>query len=278
MLIVKPESWAGCDEVIRKYINGLTGLFKLRLGEDLVGVYLHGSLAMGSYFPPKSDIDLLVIVKQSLEAGFAKELNLSIAKYAEKRPTVGSIELSVITLETAHTVPAEMPYELYYSEMWHRRILDNQVEYGKRLIDPDLPAHLMCVKRRGVCLYGKAIEEVFGEVEWQNFIMAVLDDFDWIVANENICESPYYCILNICRVLQALKEKNRKVLSKYEGGIWGIENLPGEFQILIQKALRVYSSNTLINGDERKTGGVTWDASALLAFRDYARREREALI
>ena len=277
-LKTKPQSWSNCDETIHKYINGLIDLFMLRLGENLVGIYLHGSLAMGSYFPPKSDIDLLIVVNQSIEADFAKELNLSIAGYAEKRPTVGSIELSVITLETAQTVPIEIPYELHYSEMWHQRILDNQVEYGKHPIDPDLPAHLMCVKKRGVCLYGKPINKFFGKVNWHNFMLAVLDDFDWIVANENICESPYYCILNICRVLQSLQENNQKILSKYEGGIWGINSLPSEYLFLIQKALAVYSSDTLVNEDERKTGGVSWDKSALLAFRDYARLEREALI
>ncbi|HDK44919.1 MAG TPA: nucleotidyltransferase domain-containing protein, partial [Actinobacteria bacterium] len=31
------------------------------LGDELVGVYLHGSLAMGGYYRPKSDLDLLIV-------------------------------------------------------------------------------------------------------------------------------------------------------------------------------------------------------------------------
>ena len=33
------------------------------LGENLVGIYLHGSAAMGCFNDKKSDIDLLVVVK-----------------------------------------------------------------------------------------------------------------------------------------------------------------------------------------------------------------------
>ncbi|MDD4295572.1 MAG: DUF4111 domain-containing protein [Ruminiclostridium sp.] len=274
-LAQRPQSWTDCDEEIRRYIIGLVDLFKQKLKDNLLGVYLHGSLATGSYFPPKSDIDLIIVVKQIVKSDTAKELNFYVAKYSELRPIVGSIELSVITIKTALTTPSVMPYELHYSESWHQRILDDQVEYGKQPIDPDLPAHLRCVKKRGMCLYGKPIAEVFGDVEWQSFMAAILDDFDWIVKDDNICDSPYYGVLNICRVLQVLKEDNQKELSKYEGAVWGLGNLPHEHMLIIQKALIVYASDVTICENERKTGGVDWDRTALLSFRDYAKDVRE---
>jgi len=272
---IKPQSWINCDETIRQYIIGLVDLFKTKLGNHLIGVYLHGSLAMGSYFSPKSDMDILVVVDNTLDANLAEEINFAIAQYSKKRPTVGDIECSVITLETAYNVPNEMPYELHYSEAWHDRIINNQVTYGVMQIDADLSAHLMTVKKRGVCLHGKSIDEVFGDVKWSNFMASVLEDFDWLVENENICESPYYCILNICRVLQALTENNQKSLSKYEGAIWGIRHLPDRYTLLIQKALKVYSSDMQIDESNRKIGGVDWDKTDLLAFRDYARKEKD---
>lgn len=272
--IRKPQSWETCDVEIYGYITGFVDLLQQKLGKCLTGVYLHGSLAMGSYFPPKSDMDMLAVVDKSLEVSLAEDLNFSIARYSERRPTTGDIEFSVITSETAKNVPDEMPYELHYSEMWKQRIFDRQVTYGVRQIDPDLPAHLMCVKKRGVCLYGTKIGEAFGEVSWHNFMLAVLDDFDWIVMDENICESPYYGVLNICRVLQMIFEKNRKILSKYEGGMWGVAKLPAEYTSLIQKVLAVYSSDKPIDENNRKTGGVGWDKHELCAFRDYAKRER----
>ncbi len=36
------------------------------LGDNLVGIYLHGSAVMGCYNEKKSDIDLLVVVKEAV--------------------------------------------------------------------------------------------------------------------------------------------------------------------------------------------------------------------
>ncbi len=274
-LAQRPQSWLTCDETVRRYITGLVDLFLSTLLDNLAGVYLHGSLATGSYFPPKSDIDLIVVVKQRIESGMAQALHLAIAQYAQASPTVGGIELSVISAKTASTAPSEMPYELHYSESWYQRILDDQVEYGTQPVDPDLQAHVRCVKKRGICLYGMPINEAFGEVKWQSFLAAIREDFDWIAEGEDILESPYYGVLNICRVLQALRENNPKERSKLEGAVWGLRNLPQEYRPLIRKALAAYASNAPIGKNERKTGGVDWDKATLLAFRDYAKAARE---
>jgi len=270
----QPQSWQRCDIVIHKYVTEFVDLLRSKLLDNLTGIYLHGSLAMNSYFPPKSDLDFIIVVDNNLGAESAKDLNQSIARYAETRPTMGSIECSVITCETAKNVSGDMPYELHYSETWHQRILDDQVTYDPTYTDPDLPAHLMCVKRRGICLYGQPIDMVFSDVDWDNFIRAVLDDFDWIIDDNNICESPYYGVLNICRTLQILTERNQKYLSKYEGAMWGITNLPKEYTPLIRQALLIYCSNAKIPENERKTGGDVWNKAALFAFRDYARKVR----
>ena len=47
---------------------------------NVTGVYLHGSLATGSYYRPKSDIDLLIVVPDRLDGGMAAGLNLAIAR------------------------------------------------------------------------------------------------------------------------------------------------------------------------------------------------------
>ncbi|MCY9533355.1 nucleotidyltransferase domain-containing protein [Paenibacillus sp. UNC217MF] len=42
--------------------NCITNLPKCDLSQSLVGIYLHGSLAMGFFPPQQSDIDILIIV------------------------------------------------------------------------------------------------------------------------------------------------------------------------------------------------------------------------
>ena len=97
MNTARPQSWPNCDKAVYIYINGFVELLKDKLAANLVGIYLHGSLAMGSYFPPKSDMDFIIVIKDPINAELARALNLSIAQYTETCPTAGSIECSVIT-------------------------------------------------------------------------------------------------------------------------------------------------------------------------------------
>ena len=39
------------------------------IGEELTGIYLHGSLAMGCFHSDKSDIDLILVIKDSVSDG-----------------------------------------------------------------------------------------------------------------------------------------------------------------------------------------------------------------
>lgn len=268
-----PPSYHNYDCNIKEYIDGFVSLLKKHLGENLKGIYLHGSLAMGSLYPPKSDIDIIAVVYHNLPPEQAEGLNVDIAHYNKKRPIYGYIEFCLINADTAGDVPDKIPYILHYSSSWHERILSGEVVYVDNMTDIDLSAHLTVLKNRGICLYGGAIDEVFGEVNWDAFVFAVTDDLKWIIDDENICESPYYAILNICRVLQILTDKNNRCLSKDEGGQWGLVNLPAEYRELIQKALDAYCTDYYpIDEADCMTGGVVWDNEYLLRFRDYAKK------
>ena len=125
------QSWQTCDADIRAFVQRFIRLTTDWLGAaNVTGVYLHGSLATGSYYRPKSDIDLLIVVPDRLDGGMAAGLNLAIARLAEKRPTVGSLEVSAMTADTAARVPIPTPYELHYSAAWHERVLRGEVSYG----------------------------------------------------------------------------------------------------------------------------------------------------
>lgn len=272
-MLTHPQKWPEVDMEIKKYMDRLIELLQKQLKHHLVGIYLHGSLATGSYYFPKSDIDIIVVVTKPLLPEVAKELNILIARYSDLRPTVGDIELSAVTADTARNVPEPVPYELHYSSSWRDRILNDEVQYGNNPFDSDLYAHLLYVKKRGCCLYGESIHKVFGNVNWDNFMFAVMDDLHWILADENILESPYYGILNICRSFQLLREDVQNVYSKDEGGEWGLRYFPEQFKPVINMALSVYQSNSAIDEADKKTGGFQWDREALLTFRDFAREK-----
>ncbi|NKI23964.1 DUF4111 domain-containing protein [Paenibacillus dendritiformis] len=269
--MVRPQVWPHCDDDIKTFVLTLMERLQGELGARLMGIYLHGSLAMGSYYRPKSDIDLIAVVEDRLEAAKAQAVGLAIAEEGAKSPLIGKPELSVITARTAREIPVPVPYEVHYSAQWHDKIVNREVNYDEERTDSDLLSHLTYVTQRGICLYGLPISGVFGNVAWAHFMEAVRDDLHWILEAEHIAETPYYGVLNVCRVFQLYAEDSRTVHSKDEGGEWGLKHLPPDYHSLIQQALDVYRSAEPVTEERRRTGGKMWDRAKLLAFRDYAR-------
>lgn len=267
----RAQSWHDCDTDIRQHVEEMVEVLRAELDPNLTGIYLHGSLAMGSFYRPKSDIDVLVVVRELLWPERRRAVAERLAALASTRPIIGFIELSVILATDARSVPAPMPYQVHYSEEWHDRIVAGEVDYAADGTDLDLIAHVTHLVQRGVTLHGAPHHEVFGTPPWSAYIEAVMADFRWLLEDEHVVETPYYAVLNICRTLQLLSETEQRVRSKDEGGEWGLSNLPREHHALIHLALAAYRSGAPVTVQRSHFGTVEWDAEQLLAFRDYAR-------
>ncbi len=58
---MRQYTWATCSKVIQSEVNTLRTELQRLLGHDLLGIYLHGSLALGGFHPTRSDIDVVVL-------------------------------------------------------------------------------------------------------------------------------------------------------------------------------------------------------------------------
>ena len=81
--------------------------------------------------------------------------------------------------------------------------------------------------------------------------------FDIENAVEEIAENPVYLTLNLCRVLAYRQEG--LILSKREGGRWGLAHLPEKYSELIQRALDEYTS----------AGDMTFSADMAVEYAEY---------
>jgi predicted nucleotidyltransferase len=98
------------------------------LGDELVGVYLHGSGATACFNPDRSDIDLLVVARQTL----APEQRRAVAELLLARSGAPyPIELTLLTTEQLHPWRHPTPVEFHYSEM-RRASLAQQVADSER--------------------------------------------------------------------------------------------------------------------------------------------------
>ncbi len=217
------------------------------LKDNLVGVYLHGSLAMGCFNPLKSDVDLIVVVEDPLSDPVKREYLDMVTEYNAEGPAKG-IEMSIVRREFCKPFVYPTPYELHFSAGHLDRYEEDPEEYIRELkgTDKDLAAHFTVITKRGKRLYGAPISDVFAEVPDGDYMDSIW--FDVEGAAEEITEYPMYLILNLARVL-AYKEDGL-VLSKKEGGEWALCRLPAEYLPLVKDALREYTESAEVVYDE----------------------------
>ncbi len=219
---------------------------RIILAEQLVGVYLHGSAAMGCFNPRQSDLDLLIVVEGSLSDEARRRLMDMTVAHNRKAPAKG-IEMSVVSRDVCSPAVYPTPFELHFSNAhidWYSRDPEDYIA-KMRGTDKDLAAHFTITYHRGVTLWGAPITDVFAPVPPEYYFDSIWCDIEG--AEEDITGDPVYVTLNLCRVLGYARES--LILSKQEGGEWGMNNLPAEYRPLVASALEQYGGGQTMSPD-----------------------------
>ena len=202
---------------------------------------------MGCFNPQKSDIDLIIVVNHLLPDSDKRKYMNMVVEFNALGPAKG-IEMSIVLREVCNPFIYPTPYELHFSAGHLNWYNANPDDYIRRMngTDKDLAAHFTIINKRGKCLCGVPIEEVFAEVPSCDYVDSLWYDIKG--AAEEITEYPMYLTLNLARVL-AYKEDGL-VLSKKEGGEWALEHLPSEYHPLITDAMREYAESAEVVYDD----------------------------
>lgn len=260
--------WGDVPEETRAQIERLIVLLRAHIGDDLVGIYLHGSLAMGCWNPSRSDIDLLVVAERSMPIS-TKWRVVQVLLRLSRAPS--SIEASFLEARDLEPWSHPTPFDLHYSED-HRHRFEHELrsggwkEWGRaRDRDGDLAGRVTVTRRRGICLWGRPIDAVFPEVPPGDFVASILADLEWARGREDVPTD--YRLLNLCRAWAYLRDG--LVVSKDEGGGWALDVLPAGLRGPIAAALAVYrgeASGTAIEyGDVDGASRYVWRSIEELA-------------
>lgn len=272
----RKQAWYDLDDDLRRYVLVVADTTRAHLeSAGFVGSYLHGSLALGSYYRPKSDIDLLFVVERNLPKGRRVELWNEIASLSDRRPTTGDIEVSVLLRSTAEQSGSPFRYEVHYSESM-RSTPGSRVPHGLSLggNDPDLAAHLTVAASHGVTVSGEPAAEVFASIPEKVYRSAMTEDVGWILEGNHILESPFYGVLNLCRWLMQEEQGWSQPVGKDVAGVWALEHTPPRVHQIVAQALACYRSPEEVPPEQRKTDGHSWNTVQLLEFRDHVKALR----
>jgi hypothetical protein len=180
------------------------------LGPALLGLYLHGSAAMGGWSAERSDVDLLGVVARPLGRRAKREISARLNHPSLVCPAPGGLELSLVTAAVAADPPPRPPFELHVntgpSPQTHLG--------GPAAADPDLLLHFAVCRRAGVAVAGPDPLEVFAEPPRAWLLEQAAAELRWAVRHGNFA----YRVLNACRAWRYLEDD---VLgSKVESGRW----------------------------------------------------------
>lgn len=251
------KRYRGIDMIYKELLLQFTEMSRQLLGDNLTGIYLHGSAAMGCFHPETSDLDLILVVKHGIPDDIKTAFMEHTIKFNEAAPQKG-MELSIVKQEFCKPFVYPTPFELHFSAMHLNWFKEDPKSYIEKMngADKDLAAHFTIINTYGMVLFGRKIEEVFDAVPKECYVDSIWTDIQ--NAHEDILEHPVYVILNLCRVLAYLKDS--LILSKKAGGEWGLALLPQKYHALIHHALQSYSAETKEN--------AIFAPNEMLAFAD----------
>ena len=229
------------NEILNQ-INEVVNIWKKHLGDELIGVYLHGSIALDAFNPNSGDIDILVVVKDSIDIRVKLEIARDIIEI-DRKPC--PLEMSAVKLSDARNWKTPGNCVFHYSDFWTEKYMErfsnpdaDVYVVDHEFPDADVTSYIKLLKQCGIVLYGREIQEVFADVSDEDFwaaISADIDDYDF-----HDYDARYFAsnVLILGRILSFKIE--RRILSKYDGGIWMIDHVPEDLKYLPKLAMKIW--------------------------------------
>jgi len=215
------------------------------LGGNLVGAYLHGSIAFPEYNPKAGDIDFYVVVRRSLNRREIESLNRLHRSLAAKYGFGNKLDGFYIPYATARR--RENPRNLVYGA--HGRI-------HRGGSDDAWPLHREHFARWAYLrLFGPGASRIFPRAYWSEIRTALYRQL--VYARKIIDSDPWWSVLNLCRLVYNF-EKGGIAVSKLGAAKWALKRLPSRWKPVIRSAVRTYKGvadrrdRTILVGGARK--------------------------
>ncbi|MBV9712527.1 MAG: DUF4111 domain-containing protein, partial [Ktedonobacteraceae bacterium] len=237
-------NWTNVSKVIKGEVITLQNEFLRLLEPKLLGIYLHGSLALGGFQPARSDIDLIAVVTEQVDVSLKRELIELLLRISNMpRP----LDVYVLAQKDLFPFQPPPPFELHYHEQF-RDTLQQEIRNGNwqhwndtTHSDADLTLSLAILQRSGIALSGQPIEDTLPAIPEATFRDALVQALE--SARAKLPQDPVSFVLNACRTLAHFQDGS--ILSKDAGGDWGLLHLPEPFHPLIQQSLALYRGEAL---------------------------------
>ncbi len=212
-------------------IDALKTQLPALLGTELVGIYVYGSLVWGDFDPDCSDIDLMVVLAQDINAQQYGELDGVHHKLEAKFPEwAGRIEIAYISVTALQT---------FRTQRSPISVISPGEPFNTKDAGLDWLINWYTIRTQSVVVYGPDVEALFPTISMEEFRTAVRNQIvewaDWVTHTRDSRPSQAYVILTMCRALYAVQTGEQT--SKIQAAAWAKAHHPTQAE-RIANALR----------------------------------------
>lgn len=218
------EKWSVGPEGLGTFLDALGDGLTEVLGPKLVGAYVHGSVAMGSFVPGRSDLDLIVIVDEELDVD-TKSALIRLIWRLDPPYDVRGTEVDVVLASDLRSINTMNTAELYISRHPGEPALRDRAE------DDELLMNLAMLRDWSITIVGPPVEQLICSIDKKAVLKKMIEMMT--AGMDELPES--YAVLNAARNL--VYEETDVHVSKIEGGTWAIQH--GHPPRLLKRAISV---------------------------------------
>jgi len=219
------------NKEIKEFINLYKNML-LEKCQNILGIYLFGSLAYSGFDERTSDIDLTVITKTLLDSAELETIKdihkrlIEINNIWGKRLEVSYTPIDMLKEKNIPVLPRPYYNEMFYDKAGYGNewLINNYLllNYGKTIYGPDFDSFI------DYTITINDIKECCVKDFYKEWLPKINDD-EWLSHGNNQA----YIVLNICRIIYTIS--NSKTENKYNSAEW-VKKQFKEWKTLIDEA------------------------------------------
>lgn len=218
---------------INQLLDELLVAVQSKLGSQFVGLYLHGSLALGDLTSTRSDIDFVVVTETPLLPDLIAALQvMHQSLYAIDNPWAKKLEGAYISRQAIQRYDPAEPEFPYV----------NQDRFSVGSLGSDWVIQRHILRQHGIVVAGPPPITLVEPIDPAALCQAVVDNFHtwWLPMLEkperlSTREYQAFAALTLCRTLFTLTYG--EIPTKSAAAAWALTHLPLRWHALIQQAL-----------------------------------------